>query len=367
MIEASQWCGDDLYNFFADDKRFETTIFLSKYFNKPENEVFKKDFFLHGIEQLKSHNLNVIPMDKKEATIPAQDVLIFLTPYIPWLGNAFQLKNLKPTTLITHIFYAFDSSIHLKKFYNDYMFHVAWKMFFSTVIDFKLFDRESIIGMPRGLYSGYPRMDIFFKPDTKFHFEWKTTRPDAKKIIWAPHHSIRGTKSVRYATFHWNYKFMYEFAKAHPEISWVVKPHPWLPFSVVKENIFPTEAAFKEYLQAWNDLPNAQVYTGAYYQQIFATSDGMIHDCGSFMAEYQYMNKPMIYLTRDTQKYNDLGKKILSVSYLVDGKDLKGIAATIQKVFIEGNDAKAAIRKELFDKYLNYPKANGMSASEYCR
>ena len=118
-------------------------------------------------------------------------------------------------------------------------------------------------------------------------------------------------------------------------------------------------------MNAWNDLPNAQVYTGAYYQDVFATSDGMIQDCASFTAEYQYMNKPMIYLTRNTQKHNKLGEEILKASYLVDGKDLEGIAAILQKIFIEGKDDKAAERKKVFDKYLNYPKANGMLASEF--
>ena len=123
--------------------------------------------------------------------------------------------------------------------------------------------------------------------------------------------------------------------------------------------------AFEEYLQKWNDLPNAQVYTGAYYQSIFATSDGMIHDSGSFIAEYQYVDKPMIFLTRANEKFNELGNKVLEASYLVDGKDLDAIAAMIQKVFIEGNDDKAAERREVFNKYLNYPNTNGMSASEF--
>ena len=167
------------------------------------------------------------------------------------------------------------------------------------------------------------------------------------------------------ATFQWNYQFMYEFAKAHLEISWILKPHPNLLFSAVSGKVFPSTEAFQEYLQKWNDLPNAQVYTGAYYQAIFATSDGMIHDCGSFTAEYQYVDKPMIYLTREGSKHNELGNEILNASYLVDGKDLEGIAAMIQRVFIEGDDYKSAERKEVFDKYLNYPKANGMLASEF--
>lgn len=41
------------------------------------------------------------------------------------------------------------------------------------------------------------------------------------------------------------------------------------------------------------------------------------------------------------------------------------IAATMQRVFIEGDDYKAAERWEVFDKYLNYPKFNGMSVSEF--
>jgi len=219
--------------------------------------------------------------------------------------------------------------------------------------------------MPRGLFSGYPRMDIFFDKKTKFNFDWKMAQPDAKKIIWAPHWSILINNAISYATFRWNYKFMYEFAKAHPETSWVVKPHPGLFFSAVTSKIFPTVEAFEEYLQKWNDLPNAQVYTGAYYQAIFATSDGMIHDSGSFLAEYQFVDKPMIFLTREGGLFNELGHAIRSASYLVDGKDLDAIAATMQRVFIEGDDYKAAERREVFDKYLNYPKFNGMSASDF--
>ncbi|MBR0060043.1 MAG: CDP-glycerol glycerophosphotransferase family protein, partial [Selenomonadaceae bacterium] len=193
----------------------------------------------------------------------------------------------------------------------------------------------------------------------------KMIRPDAKKIIWATHHSIEANLRVSYATFQWNYKFMYEFAKSHPETSWVVKPHPNLFFKVIKEKVFPSVAAFDKYLKAWDDLPNAQVCTGAYYQSIFATSDGMVHDSASFIAEYQYVNKPMIYLTRETQTYNELGEEILNASYLVDGRDLNAIAAMIQKVIIEGDDYKAAERKAVFDKSLNYPEANGMLASEF--
>ena len=91
----------------------------------------------------------------------------------------------------------------------------------------------------------------------------------------------------------------------------------------------------------------------------------MIHDSGSFIAEYQYTHKPMIYLRRDTQQFNDLGAAILNASYLVDGRDLKKIGELMQAIFIEGNDPLFEKRQKLFDEQLNYFKYNGMTASEF--
>ena len=359
---AAEWSGDDLYNLFANDERFEPTIFLCLSVTQPNNEI-AKSAFLRGVEQFKSHGLNIVPMDNWKAKMPAQDVMIFLTPYFTDLTRAFRLKRITAKTLIAHITYSFTISLRGKKFYNKPMFNIAWKVFISSIIGLNLHRKKSDLGMPRSLYSGYPRIDPFFRKDSDFQFDWKMTRPDAKKIIYAPHWSINA--GVKFATFQWNYKFMYEFAKAHPEISWVVKPHPALASQAVAEKLFPSIEAFKEYMQAWDDLPNARVYTGAYYQAIFATSDGMIHDSGSFIAEYQFVDKPMIYLTRAGEVFNDLGNEILKISYLVDGKDLDTIAAMIQRVFIASDDYRAAERKKVFDKYLNYPKINGMLASEF--
>lgn len=366
-IDSAQWCGNELYNLFVNNPRFETTLFDCLRMDRAGNALIKEDF-VRGIEQFKQQGLNVVALDNRNAKVSAQDVIIFLSPYFEMLPNVLRHNNLTVKTLITHIPYSFSISIRSDGFYNRAMFHTAWKLFLSSSIALKVFDKKSTIGLPRGLFSGYPRTDIFFGKSTetlkqRFHFDWKMARPKAKKIIYAPHWSINGV--TRYATFQWNYEFMYEFAKAHPEISWVVKPHQALFFSAVNEKVFPTLEAFKEYLQKWDDLPNAQVYTGAYYHSIFATSDGMIHDSGSFIAEYQFVNKPMIFLTREKEKFNDLGKTILEASYTVDGKDLEGIAALMQKVFIEGDDYKAAERQAVFNKYLNYPKANGMLASEF--
>lgn len=217
--------------------------------------------------------------------------------------------------------------------------------------------------MARGLYSGHPKLDAFYKNPDELRFDWKLARPDAKKIIYAPHWSI--ASGIFYATFQHNYKFFYDFAKAHPEISWVIKPHPLLLASAVGHKVFPSNEAFKKYLQAWDDLPNAKVFTGSQYQGLFATSDGMIMDCASWIGEYQYTHKPMIFLTRDTQKFNALGEELMKILYRVDGKDLNGISELMQKIFIAGNDEMFEARRKFFNKHMNYMAANGMIASEF--
>ena len=364
MYEVAMWCGDDLYNFFAQDERFEPTIYLCLRRDQAENEFIVKDF-MNGVEQLKSRGLNVVALEEDDVDIPKQDIIIYLVPYLYRLPKAFIIEEVTLKTLAVHIPYALDVVLHDIPFYSQKLFLVAWKVFFTSELQRKIYAEKSITGIPRGVYGGYPRMDHFFKRRSEFHFDWKMARPDAKKIIWAPHHSIPDDSLIKGATFQWNYQFLYEFAKAHPETSWVVKPHPNLVYQTIVAKIFSSVEDYEEYLRKWDDLPNAQVYTGAYYQDVFATSDGMIHDSCSFTAEYQYVNKPMIYLTRETQKFNELGEEILKVSYLVDGRDLDAIAEMIQTVFIEGKDDKAAARKEIFDKYLNYWKYNGMSASEF--
>ena len=357
VLHSAAWFGDDLYNFFAQDERFEPTLFLKTKGFVNERSQDAKRFVEHGV--------NLFDLDDKTLTIPAQDVLFCLTPYQgTWaVPKPFLIMNLKVTTLLINLPYTFSVADRGGLLGSTFV-RTLWRMFFPSTTLLEITRKKSKVGMPRGFYSGYPKLDVFFKSDSKFHFDWKTARLDAKKIIWAPHHSIVNHGPLL-ATFHWNYQFMYEFAKAHPEISWVVKPHPSLPEKVLTSKLFPSINAYKEYLQKWDELPNAQVYLGAYYQDIFATSDGMIQDCASFLAEYQYVDKPMIYLTRDTQKFNDLGEEILKASYTVDGKDFDGIATMIQRVIIEGDDYKAAERKAVFDKYLNYPKLNGMLASEF--
>lgn len=359
---AAVWCGDKLYKFFADNPHFETTVFLC------QGTESTLENFQHDVTQFKVAGINVVGISNLKEETPPQDIIFFLRPYFWEFSASFQYSAMTPQTLMAYIPYGMVViRTPLTGFYDYPIFRLAWKNFFDTEHSKKIYDENCAVGLPNIVVSGAPKMDIFFDDISKFKFPWKLARPDAKKIIWAPHHTlIKEDPADIKSTFAHNFRFMYEFAKAHPEISWVLKPHPRLQISTVEFGLFPSAAAYEDYLRQWNDLPNAKVYTGAYYQAIFATSDGMIHDSISFIAEYQYTHKPMIYLlNNEYEEFTELGNKILAVSYVTDGKNPDAIADAIQKIFIEGSDTMKDERLKIFDEYLNYYKRNGMSASEF--
>ena len=309
ITDLDQWCGEELYRLFAANKRFKVTVFLCRKQSKSE---FALKLFRREVAQLNRNKINVVAVTDRRAAVPFQDLLIFMTPHINILPESFSSKNLMPKTLIAHIPYGFSLTTPEKNYYAMPLFRAVWKMFFSSKFDSALYDKEVLKGAFKGFYSGHIPADFFLKKDNNLDFEWKSAQPAAKKIIYAPHWAINDANNQ--ISTQCSRQFIYEFAKAHPEISWVIKPQQSL-FSASKENIFSSAEKYEVYLQKWNELPNAQVCAGAYYQAIFATSDGMIHDGGAFIAEYQFADKHSTRLARRFYRRLTLSmEEILTVS-----------------------------------------------------
>lgn len=86
---------------------------------------------------------------------------------------------------------------------------------------------------------------------------------------------------------------MLEYAKRHPEIKWVFKPHPLLKGRLV-ENGFMTRAEADSYYREWEKIGLA-CYDGG-YADLFKRSRALITDSGSFLLEYMAVGKPLIRL-----------------------------------------------------------------------
>lgn len=199
----------------------------------------------------------------------------------------------------------------------------------------------------------------------KSSYPWIDPSHRKKRVIWAPHHSIKW--GICFSTFHLNFKFFLEYARKHSEIEWVFKPHPNLRhYYLISESTLPGNDSFtnenlEKYYMEWESLPNATVYERGDYHNMFATSDAMITDSVSFLSEYLYSGKPGLFLNIPTQKFNEYGEIIKNAWYQADGSDFNEIEKFIDNVVITDEDPLKSFREDIFNKYL---KNDGVTASE---
>ena len=95
------------------------------------------------------------------------------------------------------------------------------------------------------------------------------------------------------------------------------------------------------------------------------SSDAMICDSVSFLAEYQFTGKPLLLLTRPEQVFNTFGEMVQTVLYKCPGEDTAGIESFLLNVVIDENDFMKVVRGKFFRDNLDYyHRNNGLTASE---
>ena len=207
------------------------------------------------------------------------------------------------------------------------------------------------------VYCGYPKMDEFYNNKL-------INKPSNKKvIIYAPHQSVN-YKGVKSATFDINYRLILGIAKKYSDSTfWYIKPHPLLRSNSVAAGIFRDVEEYDKYIDEWNSLYNAKAVMDGDYINVFKQSDAMITDSVSFLAEYQFTDKPLLLLESGKQLYNDFGNSLLKVLYRCKPDDTRTMESFIDNI-LANKDLMKNQRKKFFDENLNYKKATGCLANE---
>jgi CDP-glycerol glycerophosphotransferase (TagB/SpsB family) len=142
---------------------------------------------------------------------------------------------------------------------------------------------------------------------------------------------------------------------AHPEFDWILKPHPILKKHCISENIMKAEE-IEKYFDDWNNLPNAKVVEGGEYLDIFKTSDAIILDSISFIAEYMVTGKPILFTCKhktilDTE-FNEFGVELAKNLY--KAHRWSDITSFIKTVVSEGKDTLIQHRMDFINETLRH-------------
>ena len=181
------------------------------------------------------------------------------------------------------------------------------------------------------------------------HIERSDTRPC---IIWAPHWTVGydEKRALNLSTFLTIGDAMLDITRKHKDqLTFAFKPHPRL-----KRELYISPGWGKErtdaYYRAWQEGENTRLEDGS-YTDLFAQSDAMIHDSGSFILEYLLMNKPCMYMMRpETMSPFNCSTRDALECY-EKGSTPEDIEKFIQSV-LAGNDPMSAKRQAFIHSYL---------------
>jgi|BioPla2DNA2_1021312.scaffolds.fasta_scaffold15456_4 hypothetical protein len=198
--------------------------------------------------------------------------------------------------------------------------------------------------------TGHPKLDAYRDPVPPGLALWKCPRA-CKRIIWAPHFTVTDDRTPHtFSNFFEYYDFFLACAREHPDIEFVMRPHPELFEHMVATGKRTREEALS-YWDRFNALPNGQVYEGAEIFTLFRQSDALILDSIGFLAEYAPTGKPICFLdSMRRQRLNPIGERLIHSYYVAWNQE--EIREFIQNVVVNGQDVRREERLAIVQHHL---------------
>ncbi len=339
VCENSKWASQTLYDLLEKDPSFEPFVVVSLLKRVVRGADKTRINLDENYQFFKSRGMNVEYGFKKGKWIPLRN----FAPDIVFYEQQWELpKTHKPYRVSRYALTAYSYySLPVFDYTGDYSqkFHkMLFRVFADSEENLKRYEKYENGKLENYVVTGYPKLDIY-ADDNQIDETAIWKEPEKIKIIYAPHHSF-ADNSIGCATFHQNGQLILELAKKNPQTTWIFKPHPAFRYEVLRRNIM-SESEMDEYFREWAKI--GRVYTQGDYFDIFKTSDFMISDCCSFLAEYLPTQNPLVRpLGKGNVKLNSLGEKVVEGYYQTRGNE--ELQSAFYQLVKEGNDPKKDIR-----------------------
>lgn len=270
-------------------------------------------------------------------------IIFFANPYINMAHPYHELTYfLDKNVLPLYICYGFAALKYVRNLYELDFYNLVWKVFLESEMNYRDYVSYAPMHGKNTFVSGYVKMDELD--------ECEIVTERRKKIIIAPHHTVMGWDKLNLSNFTRYYDFFLELAEKFPNVDFVFRPHPLLFTNLISRKMW-TKQKVKEYLDAIDALPNMVYDNSGEYFDTFANSDGMIHDCGSFIGEYLFTEKPCAYMLKTKRDLDNtflpLGDACMHNYYKAYSKE--DIISFVEDVVVNGIDPLQE-RREKFCK-----------------
>lgn len=347
VSNLASWKLTPLYQAMQKDSRYEPHILVTPFLKYEREERLLEQRRL--CDYFNSRGIAVTVANDSEGSCAlddlSPDVVFFTNPHSltsPSLHEESYTRYLSVYIPYSHEVTNFDDN---QMSYNQDFHNCMWKIFTPHKECSDLFKRYRTAGL-RGVYcSGYPACEPFMNVSQREGIDrevtvWKKQSREMIRVIWAPHWS--DTAMLPLATFYELAEDFRAIATKYRDVAqWAFKPHPLLRFELKKRNGW-TQQKVDDYYGFWRDSEFTQLHEGD-YEQLFLGSDALIHDCGSFLAEYLYLNKPALYLRHPKSSdglYNKFGVRALRAH--TEGRNASDVEDFLEGLLAGTDDMKAS-------------------------
>lgn len=351
VIHDSVWKYEELYALLEKNKKFEPLVVIIPLVRdgKPVMELFEQSKLY--FQEKKYNFFSSLDSDNRWVDIEKilePDVIFFTNPH-KLTFDKYYIGHFKDK-LTCYVPYAFVVISEIWMHYQQDFHQYVWRYFVETPHHKEFSKKYLKLNSKNIRVTGYPGLDKIFDNNYNPVSPWKKVNNSTKKIIWAPHHTIKGYEvNLDYSNFLESADLMFEILEKRKDIQIAFKPHPILKENLSKESVWGAEKT-KRYYSKWNEIKSGQLVEGNYID-LFYYSDAMITDSASFIAEYLYIDKPCFFQMKDKDvklRFNSFGQLIFD--YLYKGYTKNDIINFIEETVVLENDYLREERNKFFVK-----------------
>lgn len=365
VCDASMFSGESVYRAMLGDARFEPFIAVAprvsrgdEFMRETMDKTFRSLSARYGDEAV----VALCGQDLGQAREVDADVVFSTVIYEDQSLPQYTVEAMSRRALVAILYYGygglFVSNEKKTPFLPNIVF--AWRYFVSNEATRDMAVSRNSLLAGNTVASGYCKMDRLAA-----EMEKVVRAPGArKKVIVCSHHTIdaAGYGTLALSTFLANADALLRLPGEFPEVDFVFRPHPLLFVRLATPKWWGPERT-AEYRAKLEAHPNVEFQQGGDYFATFAESDAMIHDCGSFLAEYFYTGRPQCFMLREggatERQLLPFSRRLMDYVYKVRGGG--EISDFVRDVVVGGRDplteGRAAFAAS--EVCVNHPDATG--------
>lgn len=322
------------------------------------------------MREVESHNGDwpVFKLDGKDAVYAYNSVtdkwydlekwnpqyVFYVRPYEGDYPDIYSFRNVSKYAKICYIPYGylFSKNEVFRSVYGRGLWNYTYRTFVTSKSCIDMLTEEygsEKRNLCRYVDLGFPRFDLYtdVKNNDRTDCEYEHT------VTWLPRWKFADEKGQKLSHFLEYYDEFMNFVKEHREVKFILRPHPLMFRTIVKETDYTTGQVEQMKNEIMN-MPNLFLdETDDYMHTLFET-DILLADATSLIAEFFVMERPVIYCD-GINDYNEDGIMISNALYMEEKWD--DVKKRLLELFM-GNDPMKEQRKQVIARVIGKNDGN---------